>query len=272
VRPFAPGREVVPGVRVIGLIHRSNVLDVYDAWSPERACRVALKVPRPDRLRDRGAAAALLREGRLLRRLTHPHLVRAYEVHAGPRPAVVLETLPGETLARLVARRRLSAAELAHLGVQLAGALRHLHRAGVLHLDLKPQNVIADAGRAKVIDLSLARAPGRMPAGRGTWCNLAPEQARGGEVGPAADVWGLGLVLHEAATGANPFHDHPGDEEFPQLAIAAPPVRTLRRLPAALAGLVDACLAPDPADRPALDDVLAALMARARPDAPPPAG
>jgi serine/threonine protein kinase len=71
--------------------------------------------------------------------------------------------------------RPLSAVELANLGAHLAGALRHLHAEGVLHLDLKPSNVIAENGRAKVIDLSHARAPGRVPAGNGTWCYMAPE-------------------------------------------------------------------------------------------------
>ncbi len=127
-----------------------------------------------------------------------------------------------------------------------------------MHLDLKPSNVIAEAGRARVIDLSLARPPGRVKAGHGTWCNLAPEQARGGEVGPAADVFGLGTVLFEAAAGVGPFddHEHLG---LPTLEVRAAPLRTHRRAPAPLSALVDACLEPDPAARPAVPDVLAVL-------------
>jgi serine/threonine protein kinase len=259
VRPLGPGRDVAPGVRVVEHLARSNVLDVYDAFCEARACRVIVKTLRPDRLRDRAARAALLREGRLLRRLAHPHVVRAYEIHDDGRPVVVLEMLTGETLGHLLeCRPRLPAGDLRHLGAHLASALAYLHGEGVLHLDLKPANVIAEAGRAKVIDLSVARPPGRMRAGRGTWCAMAPEQARGGEVGPAADVWGLGLVLHEAATGRNPFYED-DEHEYPQLHRRAPRVREGRRLPGPIAELIDAALEPEPADRPSVADALAVL-------------
>ena len=259
MRPLGPGAEV-GGADVIAHLARSNVLDVYDAWDRERGCRVAVKTLRPDRRRDPRARAALLREGRLLARLDHPHLVRAYAVRGGERPAVVLESLRGATLGALLERERLGAAEASHLGLQLGSALRYLHGRGLVHLDVKPSNVIAHAGAATLIDLSIARRPGRVKAGTGTWCSLAPEQARGDYAGPAADVWGLAALLHEALTGAAPFGDEDGDAEYPCLDRAAPPVRALRpRAPRALAAAVDAGLAPDPAARlplPALLDVL----------------
>lgn len=259
MKPFGPDRELVPGVRVLAHLHRSRVFDVYDTRCERRGCRVVAKVLRPDRLADRRARAALLREGRRLKRLTHPHLVRAYQVHGGPRPLVVLETLPGETLAHLVARRPLSGPELAELTRQLASPLGYLHAEGLLHLDLKPDNVVVEAGRARLLDLSVARAPGPAPAETGTWCQRAPEQERGGVLGPAADVWGLGTVLHEAATGVNPFLAH-ADLEHPVLEVRPPSLRDRRSgLPAELAALVDACLAPAPEDRPAL-----AALAEAR--------
>jgi len=253
VRPFAAGRELAPGYEVIGHLARSNVLDVYDVWSHPRSCRCVVKLLRPDRRDDGHATRALLREGHLLARLCHPHLVRGYETLATPLPAVVMETLRGETVAHLVDRRcnRLSAAELGHLGVHLCSAVSYLHRQGILHLDLKASNVIAESGRAKIIDLSLARPPGRMKAGIGTWCNMAPEQARGGAVGPAADVWGAAGVLYEAATGLAPFdQDDDADFEFPSLERPAHPVRRDRRLPAGLATAIDAALAADPGQRP----------------------
>ena len=255
MRPLGAGRELAPGLRVLAHLARSNVLDVYDAFSERRAARVVVKTLRPDRRGDRAARTALLREGRLLRRSSHPHIVRAYEVHDGERPFVVLETLGGETLAHLLERRdrRLGTGELAHLGGHLASALHYLHGEGILHLDLKPSNVVADGGRAKLLDLSIAQRPGRVRAGRGTWCNMAPEQARGGIVGPAADVWGLGTVLYEAATGENPFLD------LDQLVDRAPPVRGQRRLPSGLARLIDASLDPVPERRPAVADLLATL-------------
>lgn len=177
MRPLGPGALIAGGVRVLGHLHRSNRLDVYDAWCERRECRVIAKTLRPDRRSEKPAVRALLREGHLLKRLAHPHLVRAYEVAEVPRPVVIMETLTGETLEHLILRSRLTAAELAVLGTQLASALRYLHSERVVHLDLKPANVIAEAGRAKVIDLSHARAPARVRPGGGTWCYMAPEQS-----------------------------------------------------------------------------------------------
>jgi eukaryotic-like serine/threonine-protein kinase len=258
------GREIAPGTTILEHLHRSAGLDVYDAWNEPRGCRVIVKTPRPDRLRRPVARARLLREGRLLMRLTHPHIVRAYEVHDGARPAIVMETLSGATLERVIAdaRRPLGTGELANLGAHVAGALRHLHANGVLHLDLKPANVIAEHGRARLIDLSHARPPGRMRAGNGTWCYMAPEQARGGEIGAPADVWGLGILLYAAAARTNPLADLADelDVDEPQLHAGVAPLRRVRpRLPAALTELIDACLEPLPDDRPALDDALRRL-------------
>jgi eukaryotic-like serine/threonine-protein kinase len=261
-----------PGYETIELLRRGRDLDVYDAWSEERACRVVIKAVRPDRLGQEGPAERLLEEGRLLSRLTHPHIVRAYEVIDEPVPMVVMETLAGETLGHMIEVRgvELSAPELAQLGLHLASAVRYLHRHGVLHLDLKPSNVIAECGRAKLIDLSVARPPGQAHAGIGTHYYLSPEQARGGELGPAADVWGIGVVLFEAATGEPAFDDPeaPDDEsagetldesDYPQLAAPARRVDELRPLPAALVELVAACLAPEPERRPTVDELMRRL-------------
>ena len=178
-------------------------------------------------------------------------------------PLVVLETLSGETLDHLIHRRErgLPAGEIAILGLQLCSAVRYLHRAGLLHLDLKPENVIVDQGFVKLLDLSLARPPGPGPRGLGTPLYCAPEQARGGEFTAAADVWGIGAVLFEAATQRPPFGDEEEQEEtYPQLHGRAPAVRSLRpRLPRVLAAVVDGCLEPEPARRPGLDALITAL-------------
>jgi len=190
---------------------------------------------------------------------------------------VVIETLTGATLAVEIAENPAPAAEdVAHLGLQLASAVHYLHRNGYLHLDLKPSNVIAEAGRAKLIDLSLARPPGEHHAGIGTYHYMAPEQASGGLLSEAADVWGLGAVLFEGATGEAPFDDDPDayatvasasgtysdaePERYPQLERAARPLESVRAgLDSALSELIAACLAPQPHDRPSLDELLAAL-------------
>jgi serine/threonine protein kinase len=251
--------SATPGYELLERLHRSNVFDTYDAWSRERCCRCVVKLLRPDRRSDVAARRSLLAEGRLLAGLTHPGLVRVYETRARPQPLVVMETLGGETLAHLIDRRArpLGATELAFLGLQLASAVSYLHRHGRLHLDLKPSNVVAECGQAKLIDLSIARPPGRVRAGTGTWCYMAPEQARGGRVGAPADVWGLGAVLWEAACGDTPFADE--SLEYPQLEHRAPLLRTRRRLPSELREAVDRCLAPDPTSRPTLGELRSAL-------------
>ena len=173
---------------------------------------------------------------------------------------LVLETLGGATLSWMVreGKVRLTTEDLRHLGLQLCSAIGYLHRCGRLHLDLKPSNVISDNGIARVIDLNLARGPGRVPKGYGTAQYLAPEQARGGRVDAAADVWGIGATLFAAATAKRPF-DASGAE---QLERRAEPLRRVRRgRPKAFADVVDACLQPATADRPSVEDLEAELDA-----------
>ena len=130
--------------------------------------------------------------------------------------------------------------------------------------------MIADAGRARLIDLGLATAPGPLEPELGTWSYMAPEQARGGRVDEAADVWGLGATLFNGATGFPPFNDPDLDDEadYPQLERRARPVAVAARgfrergepeLGEATAALIDRCLSPEPADRPDLGEIAASL-------------
>ncbi|MEU2717459.1 serine/threonine-protein kinase [Streptomyces sp. NPDC007205] len=275
--PLPPGTKPAPGYEILAHLTRTGWLDVYDAWSEERACRCVIKALRPDRREEERVRERLLREGRWLREFSHPHLVRCYDSFASPEPLVVLETLTGETLSYLVGRlrRRPAAADVALLGGQLCSAVHYLHGRGLLHLDLKPSNVVVERGHAKVLDLSVARPPGPAPAGLGTLCYLAPEQARGGVLTAAADVWGIGVTLFEVACGDVPFghgetgsrngaaaqDDTPGgpDSRCPQAERTAPPIASRRRLPPALAAAVDSCLRIDPASRPTVAELAAAL-------------
>jgi serine/threonine protein kinase len=264
--PFVAGERLAPGYEVIAHMIRSNNLDVYDAWSEERACRVIAKTPRPDRLEDRRTVRALMREGRLLKKFTHPHIVRAYEVSKEPQPVVILETLTGATLAYLIDTRprRLAISEIVHLGLHLCSALHYIHRQGVLHLDLKPSNIISESWLAKIIDLSIARSPGQGEEGTGTDQYMAPEQVTGDHLSPATDVWGVGAVLWEAATGEEPFNAEDDDDEEPgyeQLERRIDPIRSYRRVPAAFASLVESCLEPDPAGRPTIEELTKGLKA-----------
>ncbi|MBA4863629.1 serine/threonine protein kinase [Streptomyces sp. PSKA54] len=282
---MAPGTSPAPGYEILAHLARTGWLDLYDTWSEERQCRCVAKVVRPDRRHEERLRDRLLREGRWLRAFTHPHLVRAYEVVESPEPLVVLETLTGETLSHLIhrLRRRPAARDVALLGVQLCSAIHYLHGQGLLHLDLKPSNVVVDCGHAKVLDLSVARPPGMAPPGVGTFCYLSPEQARGGPLSAAADVWGIGVTLYEVATGHVPFDSgegttggmttggmttggsvSDGDDWYPQLEGPAPSTASRRRLPHDLALTIDGCLSPDPAARPTDPELSAAFDATLR--------
>ena len=253
--PLDAGELLSPGYEVARHLNRSRVLDVYEVWSEERACRCVAKVLRPDRADDRKRRSRLLKEGRILKRLTHPHIVRAYEVLEKPSLIVILETLTGDTLEYLIAvhsRRRLPLSDVAFLGIHLCSAAHYLHRQGLLHLDLKPSNIISDCGLAKVIDLSIARPPGRGRRGVGTRQYMAPEQVRGGILSEATDVWGIGAMLFEAATGRRPFE---AERRYQQLERRADSVRSHRRVPAAFAKAVDSCLEPEPTQRPTVDEL-----------------
>jgi eukaryotic-like serine/threonine-protein kinase len=230
------GAEVLRGYRVEALLSRGGRVDTYDVTSLERDCRAVVKVVRPNRLGEEHVRAAVLTEGELLTTLAHPHLVRAYEVVASPRPAVVVETLPGATLAALIDDGLLGVADTALLGRQLVSVLGYLHRHGWVHLDVKPDNVVVQEGRAVLIDLGLATRPGAIERGMGTDGYAAPEQDAGGVVSPATDVWGLGATLFECVTGRAPGRT-------PDLSGVPDPLRSL----------VGACLEPDPKGRPGLD-------------------
>jgi serine/threonine protein kinase len=236
----------LPGYRVIEHLSRTRRFDTYEVWSEDRACSCVAKVIREDRRGEQRVREALIAEGERLIGLVHPHIVRGYELIAQPETALIMETLDGETLAHLIERTPggLPAEDVAWLGLHLGSALRYLHNRDLLHLDVKPGNVVAENGRAKLIDLSLARPPGCYESGLGTWCYLSPEQDAGGELGPPADVWGIGMTLYEAATG----------EE-----VEGRPPSARDRTADELAAAIDDCLEPEPADRPALEELMARL-------------
>jgi serine/threonine protein kinase len=260
-----PGSELAPGLRVVGLLSRGEALDVYEVFSSDLLCSCVAKTVRPDRAHVTRVRDRLVLEGDLLARFAHPHLARAFGTVLEPVPVVVLETLAGPTLEEVidVRARRLPWVDIAHLGLQLCSAAGYLHRQGYLHLDIRPANVVVRAGVAVLIDLSIARPPGPVRRGLGSREYLAPEQARGGEVGEPADVWGIGATLYEAATGSAPFAPADEAEEatwraggYLQLHRPAPaPSTSGRRLPPDLEAVIRDAMATAPADRPTIGEV-----------------
>jgi eukaryotic-like serine/threonine-protein kinase len=260
VPPFGAGECLQPGYTVTEHLRRGDRLDVYAVWSAHRQCACVAKMLRPDRVCITRNRRRLVREGRLLLRLSHPHIVRAYQVIAGDNPALILETLSGGTLAHLIAHnpRGLRLADVVILGLHLCSAVQYLHAEGFLHLDLKPSNIISQCGVAKVLDLDIAQPPG--PGhGHGTRQYMAPEQVRREVLGPAADVWGLGVVLFEAATGHLPFASH-ATTNTSRLVQDAESIRTWRpRWPRSVCGTIDAALHANPRQRPTLHELARSL-------------
>lgn len=260
------------GYRVLEHLRRGAVLDVYDVWSEERACRCVAKVLRADRLADARARRRLLREGRMLLRLSHPHIVRAYGVFKTPVPAIIMETLTGATLSQVIADHPpgLPTRDVAVLGLHLCSAIQYMHRQNILHLDLKPSNIVCQQGVAKVLDLDIARPPGRAPR-HGTREYMAPEQIQARPLTSATDVWAIGTVLFEAATAHLPFDFSPGASGDVAFNSAAPDDRTYPQLtrPAAnlprrrgrtdLATILAQTLRPVPEHRPTIPALAAAL-------------
>ncbi len=286
--PLEDGAILAPGYRICEHLHQSNNFDVYDVWSEERACHCIAKAPRRDLVDSAKVKRGLLREGRLLKKLTHPHIARIYETLKESEPILILETLTGETLSYIIdtSRRRLPVTDIVHLGLHLCSAVHYLHSHGVLHLDLKPSNIVSERQLAKILDLSIARPPGKSKRGAGTPQYMAPEQVRGELVGPATDVWGIGATLYEAATAVKPFNateEETGSEvetgsgfytdsesdagfetdtdldSYEQVLRRAEPVRVYRRTPADFADIVDSCLEPDAARRPTVSDLRSGL-------------
>ena len=277
-----PGEEVAPGFEVIAHLRRGKRLDVYDVWSVERACRCIAKTIIPERLGEEKAHLMLAAESDLLLQLTHPNIVRAYElVHSDAgAPVLILETLVGRTVSHLIDEfpAGIDIDDVVWLGLHLCSAVAYLHGHGCLHLDIKPDNVISEAGRAKLIDLSISGPEGPSSAGAGTYDYLAPEQARGERLSAATDVWGIGITLYEALTGTVPFEpdddgaddeddddgesddtDASGDfdpDSYPQATERAPRVATRRAdMPGPLAEIIDACLEREPANRPSVAEL-----------------
>jgi serine/threonine protein kinase len=231
---------------------------------------VALKRLAENLARDEDLQRRFLREARLAARLAHPNVVRVFDVGEDDgRPFIAMEYVEGETLAELVAQRApLPAAEAARLGTQMCAGLAAAHAAGLVHRDVKPQNLLLSTdGVLKLGDFGIAAGHDgtRLTlAGTvlGTAGYLAPEQARGEEVTAAADIYAVGAVLYELLTGepsrtAGSLAELGSEDGFgpPDLAARVPSA------PRELVAAVNACLSARPEDRPPSAAALARLLA-----------
>jgi eukaryotic-like serine/threonine-protein kinase len=232
---------------------------VWRAWDEKLEREVAVKaIPR-----DGGAGERVEREARAAARLNHPGIVAIYELASDEHDVyLVSELVRGRTLAELVHARAIADRDVARIGVALCEALEHAHARGVIHRDVKPQNVMvlaepaAGAGFAKLADFGVAHVASGDPLTRtgdvvGTLAYMAPEQAEGARVTPACDVYSLALTLYEAWTGTNPIRAGGAAATARRLGRPLPSLAGLRRdLPLELCDAIDAALDIDPARRP----------------------
>jgi serine/threonine protein kinase len=254
------GDEIAPGRTVLQRIGGGRRYEAMLVWDEHRLAVLVAKVLRPDAARNPTALRDLAHEAQLLERLAHPVVVRSFgAVLERPIPHLVLEHLDGPTLDELLQRQgQLALEQLLPLGLHVASALHYMAAEGVVHLDVKPSNIVM-GGPPRLIDLSVARTFDEAAALRspiGTDAYMAPEQCRpDGRLGAPADVFGLAGTLYTALTGTRPFP--PCEDRFPQL--TAKPAPLARRTPAALAAAIFAGLEPDPAARPAAAELASAL-------------
>jgi len=237
---------------------------------------VALKRLAENLARDEDLRRRFLREARLAARLAHPNVVRVFDVGEDDgRPFIAMEYVEGETLADLVARRgRLPAGEAASLGMQMCAGLAAAHAAGLVHRDVKPQNLLLGRdGVLKLGDFGIAlghEGTKLTLAGTvlGTAGYLAPEQARGEQVTAAADIYAVGAVLYELLTG-EPSRVTTSLAELGSEDGFQPPDLTACVLdaPPELVAAVAACLSIRPEDRPPSAAALARLLAPAASEA-----
>ncbi|MBO0894573.1 MAG: serine/threonine protein kinase, partial [Acidimicrobiales bacterium] len=222
---------------------------------------VALKLLRPDLASHRAIRASFEGEARSAARLRHPHVVSIFDTGEDRGvPYIVMELLPGATLADRIRAGRLEESAVRPLAAQVLGALDAAHSAGILHRDVKPANILFDdEGGAKVTDFGIAQAmeggvaaeltsPGDV---LGTPTYVAPERTEGRAASPASDLWSLGVVLYEALTQKRPF---PGDTAVAaalsaQQGSMTPLSRLRPDLSPRLVATLERAVAPRPADR-----------------------
>jgi serine/threonine protein kinase len=176
---------------------------------------VAVKLLRTDLAQQPNAREAFEREARAAARLSHPRVVAIYDTgEEDGVPYIVMERLPGRTLATEIAQGPLDPATVRRLALQVLAALQAAHDAGIVHRDVKPSNILlTDRGDAKVADFGIAKSlddDHTTGAVLGTATYMAPERIAGAPANPASDLYSLGVVLYEAVSGANPFvAEHP---------------------------------------------------------------
>jgi Tol biopolymer transport system component len=238
---------------------------VYRAHDERLDCDVAVKLLPPEAVSDPSARTLLLREARNAAALKHPNICTIHTVaEAEGHVFIAMEYVEGTPLAERIGSGGMPVASVLRYGAQIADALAHAHERGIVHRDLKSANVmITPEGRVKVLDFGVARRvapedhPGTVPirstiteAGgvAGTLPYMAPEVLTGGPADRRSDLWSLGVLLFEMASGQLPFAGQTAYELTAKI-INDPPPALPARVPAGLRAVIPRCLAKEPSER-----------------------
>jgi serine/threonine-protein kinase len=240
---------------VVARIAQGGMAIVYRGHDRQLDRVVAIKVPRPEFARDREFSEQFRREARTAARLSHPNVVAVYD--SGEErglPWIVMEHVSGRTLREVLDdQRRLSPGATAELLGPVADALDHAHHAGVVHLDVKPENVLLTSETVKVADFGLVRAAAQRGHGQALAATVhycAPEVLRGGVVDGRADVYALGVVAWECVTGRPPFEGDARQVVAQHLGgRVPPPSRAVEGVPEPFDAAVAQATEPDPGRR-----------------------
>ncbi|HWT79306.1 MAG TPA: serine/threonine-protein kinase, partial [Candidatus Methylomirabilis sp.] len=254
----APGTLLAGRYELLEVLGKGGMGAVYKARDTELDRLVALKVIRPELADDPKTLQRFKQELILARQITHKNVIRIFDLGTQEGTKfITMEFVEGRDVSHLLAERRFKPLEAAHIVRQVSRALEAAHAEGVIHRDLKPQNIMMDnVGRVLVMDFGLARSvemSGLTQTGTvlGTPAYMSPEQAKGGVLDERSDLFSLGVIFYELLTSQVPFQ---ADTVWGTLLKRTegpppPPTRIVPDLPAALSDVVMKCLAIDPAER-----------------------